>query len=206
MAASKKAIPTIHFSPANKTTEQHPLFKKIVNRLINKPQAKTTDKNFHKGLESQREQLLASRQQQKKQDQFMARIYRMVTTHRDGEAVYQLMQQYDYFHTDTAQYEDLFKHIQGWGASRTLLCIGRLVIQRLHEEKRYGRALYFIEQCQAIRPQFILPDLSQTLFYARQAIDVGKTQLALNLLLDPYTRYGDEVNAELCIELLAQIS
>jgi hypothetical protein len=182
------------------------LIKNLFSKLLNKPQIKASSTATQTNLESRRDQLFANQHEQKKQDRFMAKIYRMVTTHRDGEAVYTLMQQYDYFHTEVAQYEELFRHIHGWGPSRTLLCIGRLVIQRLHEEKRYGRALYFIEQCQAIRPQFILPDLSQTLFYARQAIELGKIQLALNLLQDPYTRYGDEVNAELCIELLAQIS
>jgi len=186
--------------------ETDPLIKNLINKLFSRPQNESLPRSMQKNLESSRDQLLASQLEQKKQDKFMARIYRMVTTHRDAEAVYSLMQQFDYFHTETPEYEALFKRIKGWGPSRTLLCMGRLIIQKLHEEKRYGRALYFIEQCQAIRPQFILPDLSQTLFYARQAIDVGKTQLALNLLQDPYTRYGDEVNTELCIELLAQIS
>ena len=152
--------------------------------------------------EKQQTQRLENRQQ----DQFLTRIYRLVTTHNDGEAVYLLMQQYDYFNTPTSDYEALFKRIHSWGPSRSLLCMGRLIIQRLHEEKRYGRALYMIEQCQQIRSQFILPDLAHTLFYARRAIEMDKPELARNLLLDPYTRYGDQVNAEICIELLAQIS
>lgn len=183
-----------------------PLIKNLINKLFARPSHQPTNEVMQQKREASPDQLLADRQQQNKQDKFMARIYRMVSTHRDGEAVYTLTQQYDYFHTDTAEYETLFKHIQSWGPSRTLLCMGRLIIQRLHEDKRYGRALYFIEQCQLVRPQFILPDLSQTLFYARQAIDVGKTEVALNLLQNPYTRYGEEVNTQLCIELLAQIS
>ena len=148
----------------------------------------------------------ARRNQQKQQDRFLTGIYRLVSTHQDSEATYLLMQQYDYFQTETEEYEALFKRIHSWGPSRCLLCMGRLIIQRLHEEKRYGRALYMIEQCQQIRSQFILPDLAHTLFYARRAIEMDKPELARNLLLDPYTRYGDQVNAEICIELLAQIT
>ncbi len=151
------------------------------------------------------EQMQAQQLEKKTRNQFMTRIYRMVTTHRDGEAMLTLLQQFDAEQTPTTEIETLFKDVQQWGPSRTLMCVGRWLIQRLHEDKRYGRALYFIEQCQAVGDGFILAELSQTLFYARQAIDLDKPQVAVKLLQNPYTRYGDEVDAEQCIKLLAQI-
>ena len=182
----------------------------MIKQLLDKFLARQGDKKRNEAIQNKpapvKIQPPENPQAQKEQDKFLTRIYRLVSSHNDGAAVFLLMQRYDYFKTETTEYEALLKRIEGWGPSRTALCIGRLIIQRLHEEKRYGRALFYIEHCQQIRPQFILPDLSQTLFYVRRAIDIGKPEVAHTLLIDPYSRYGDQVNAELCIELLAKIS
>ena len=151
------------------------------------------------------EQLQAERQQAKEDDRFMATIYQMTTTNRDSEAILLLMEKYDYFKTDTVRFETLFEYVQKWGASRTLLCIGRLIIFRLNEERRHGRCLFFIEKCLQISPQFILPDLKQTVFYARMAFDNDKLAVAERLIQDADKRFGKLVNLTLCRELMAQI-
>jgi hypothetical protein len=145
------------------------------------------------------------RLQSKKTEQFMDKIYRTVTSHRDSEAILLLIDRYDYFQTSTRQLEELFKHIEKWGPSRTLLCLGRLVIYRLTEEKRYGRSLFFIEKCQQISPQFILPELIQTVFYATLAYQNSKPELAYKLIKNAESRYGDLVNIVLCKELEGQL-
>jgi len=93
-----------------------------------------------------------------------------------------------------------------WGPSRVLLCLGRLIIETLNEERRYGRALFFIEKCQQVSPQFILADLSQTVFYAKMAVEADKLDVARNLISDPEKRYGEMVNLELCNKLITHIN
>ncbi len=138
-------------------------------------------------------------------DRFMGRVYRMVGCHRDSDAVYLLMDQYDYLQTRTQEFETLYEHVEQWGASRTLLCLGRLIIYRLDREKRHDRVLSYIEKCQHISPQFVLPELSRVTFYARQAIEVGKLDMAKNLVAEYETRYGDLVGSGECDRLLKLI-
>jgi hypothetical protein len=62
--------------------------------------------------------------------------------------------------------------------------------------------LTYIEKCQNISPQFVLPELSRVTFYARQAIEVGKLDIAKNLVVEHETRYGDLVGSGECERLL----
>ncbi|MCP4283578.1 MAG: hypothetical protein GY792_03875 [Gammaproteobacteria bacterium] len=135
-------------------------------------------------------------------DRFMGRVYRMVGCHRDSDAVYMLMDQYDYLQTRTDEFETLYQHVEQWGPSRTLLCLGRLMIYKLDREKRHDRVLAYIEKCQNINPQFVLPELSRVTFFARQAIEVGKLDMAKNLVVEHETRYGDLVGSGECDRIL----
>jgi len=138
-------------------------------------------------------------------DRFMGRVYRMVGCHRDSDAIYMLMDQYDYLQIQTQEFEALYKHVEQWGPSRTLLCLGRLLIYKFDREKRHDRVIAYIEQCQKINPQFLMPELSRVTFYARQAIEVGKLELAKNLVVEYETRYGDLVGSGECDRLLKLI-
>ena len=138
-------------------------------------------------------------------DRFMNRVYRMVSCHRDSDAIFLLMDQYDYLQTRIQELETLYQHVEQWGPSRTLLCLGRLIIYRLDREKRHDRVLIYIAKCQGINPKFILPELSRITFYARQAIEVGKLELAKNLVVEHETRYGDLVGSTDCDRLLSLI-
>ncbi len=135
-------------------------------------------------------------------DRLMGRVYRMVGCHRDSDAVCLLMDQYDYLQTRTQEFEALYQHAEQWGPSRTLLCLGRLIIYKLDREKRHDRVLTYIEKCQSISPKFVLPELSRVTFYARQAIEVGKLGVAKNLVAEHETRYGDLVGSGECDRLL----
>ncbi|MFT5658034.1 MAG: membrane associated rhomboid family serine protease [Gammaproteobacteria bacterium] len=137
-------------------------------------------------------------------DKFMGTIYQCVKTHRDAEAINLLLTKFDES-TPVVEVEALFKRAQEWGPSRTLLCIGRLIIHKLDEEKRFGRSLVFIEKCQAISPKFVLADLSKTLFYARFAMETEKPELVRNLLVDHEQRFGNLVNMDQCQQILQQV-
>jgi len=137
-------------------------------------------------------------------DKFMSGVYQCVKTQRHGEAVNRLLGEYD-LTTPIDELESLYKRIEVWGPSRTLLCFGRLIIHQLDSDKRYGRAIVYIEKCQAISPQFVLADLSKTLFYARFAAETGKPEIAKNMLVDAESRYGGLVNESQAQQILCTV-
>lgn len=147
------------------------------------------------------EPLIAERQRLRDHDKFMGQVYQMVKTHRDSQAVLELLARYD-LQTPYTELEAVFERVYEWGPSRTLACLGRMMIQILDFEKRHGRALFYIERCQGLSPKFVLPDLSRILFYAQMALDTGKPGVASNLLSDASARYGSLVNAQQCNHLL----
>ncbi|MDH3387601.1 MAG: rhomboid family intramembrane serine protease [Gammaproteobacteria bacterium] len=149
--------------------------------------------------------LIEQREREREHDRFMGRIYQMVKTHRDSEAIVELLDRYDLQALFT-ELEMVFERAREWGPSRTLLCLGRLLIQLLDQEQRHGRVLMTIERCQAASPQFQLPDVSRTLFYAQMAIDTGKAGVAAQLLVNAAERYGGLVNHQQCNHLLQKIS
>ena len=138
-------------------------------------------------------------------DRLMRSVYRMVSCHRNGDAIYLLMDAYDYLQTRTQEFEKLFRYVEEWGPSRTLLCLGRLIIYKLDRERRHDRVINYIEICQQINPRFQLPELSRVTFYARQAIERGKFDMAKNLVADYETRYGSAVGGGECERLLQLI-
>ncbi len=141
------------------------------------------------------EPLIAEKERLRDHDKFMSQIYQMVKTHRDSEAVLQLLTRYD-LQSPVAEIEPVFERTFEWGPSRSLACLGRLLVQILDHEHRYGRALVYIERCQSLSPQFILPDISRTLFYAQMALDTGKPEIAINLAVNSEQRYGALVNSQ----------
>lgn len=142
---------------------------------------------------------------EREHDRLMRSMYRMVSCHRDSDAIYLLMEGHDYLQTSTHEFEKLFKHVEEWGPSRTLLCLGRLIIYKLDREKRYDQVLTYIEKCQQISPKFVLPELSRVTYYARQAIDAGKLAVAKNLVAEHEDRYGNLVGGGECTRLLQLI-
>jgi hypothetical protein len=138
-------------------------------------------------------------------ERLMGSVYRMVGCHRDSDAIYLLMNEYDHLQTPTQEFEALYEHVEQWGRSRTLLCLGRLIIYKLDREKRHDRVINYIEKCQKISPKFVLPELSRVTFYARQAIEAGKLEVAKNLCVEYETRYAGLVGSGECDRLLQLI-
>ena len=81
------------------------------------------------------------------------------------------------------------------------MCIGRLIIQQLDAEKRYGKVIVYIEKCQKISPRFVLADVSRVLHYAEMALQTGRAEVTRNLTEEASKRYGDLVNAAQCHHL-----
>jgi membrane associated rhomboid family serine protease len=134
------------------------------------------------------------------QDRFMRRVHQLVTTDRDAEATLALLERYQgaAVHELTA----IFERVKSWGPSRTVLCLGRYIIDQLDRDKRYGKAIVHIEQCQTISPQFVLADISRTLFYAQFAIEANRPQVARQLLSHATQRYSGLISVDSCKHLL----
>jgi len=148
-------------------------------------------------------QIEEKKREAKDRDRFMQQLYRMVSTHQDSKAVNSLLTRYG-LDTPTYELEELFERIQEWGPSRTLLCLGRLIIHKLDKEKRDGRAMVYIAKCQNINPRFLLDDISRVFHYAEMALETGRPEIARNLVSDARKRYGNSVNSEQCNHLLAR--
>ena len=146
------------------------------------------------------EQRESREQDARSHEKLLERIYQMVKTHRDSDAVLSLLEKYD-LTTPTHELEQLFERMAQWGRSRAVLCIGRLIIQQLDAEKRDGRVIVYIEKCQIISPQFVMADVSRVLHYAEMALQTGKTEVTRNLTADASKRYGELVNAAQCRHL-----
>lgn len=138
-------------------------------------------------------------------DRFMARVYKMVSVHRDSDATCLLMNEYDYLQTRVQEFEVLYRHVEQWGRSRTLLCLGRIIIYKLDRDKRHDQVLAYIEKCQQVSPGFIMPELARVTFYARRAVEAGKLAVAKNLVVDHQARYGDFIGSGECDRLLQLI-
>ena len=140
------------------------------------------------------------KQEAQAHEKFMARIYQMTSTHRDSEAVGLLLDKYN-LETEIYELEQLFERMQEWGPSRSLLCIGRLIIHKLDAELRDGKAIVYIDKCQKISPQFLLGDLSRVLHYAELALQAGRLEVTRNLTVNAEKRYVNLVNIEQCNHL-----
>ena len=136
----------------------------------------------------------------------MRGIHKRVTTHRDSEAILLLIEKYDYIQTSVQEYVAIFERINQWAPSRTLLCMGRLIVDKLDREGRSGSAIVYIEKCQKVSSQFILPDVSRTIFYAQFAIEAGKLEVAKNLVANAEKRYGNLVDQNFCARLITTLN
>ena len=164
---------------------------------VEQKHGKTRSEAFRSKVASEQRQIEV--QQTRDFDKFMGKVYQCVKTHRDGEAINLLLSKYG-LDTPVKELEDLFKRVEEWGPSRTQLCLGRLIIHLLDQDKRHGRAFAYIEKCQSVSTQFVLADLSKTLFYARFAIEAGKLDVGKNMVVDCEKRYGTMVNSDQCRE------
>jgi membrane associated rhomboid family serine protease len=147
------------------------------------------------------DQQQAKREVAQEHDRFMRRLYQLVKTDRDSEAVMFFIERYG-VQTPLNELETLFDRAHDWGPSRFLLCLGRLIIHQLELQKRDGRALGIIERCQQLSPEFLIADVSRAMSYADLALEADKPTIARNLMNNARQRYLGRVNPDQCNHLL----
>jgi len=177
---------------------QAELAQEVDTMRVRQKEGKTRSEAFN--YRQRMEQQESEKQETRAAEKFMRRIYQMVTTHRDSEALLLLLEKYD-LTTPTHELEQLFDHMVTWGPSRAALCIGRLIIQQLDAQGREGKVIVYIEKCQKMSPSCVLPDLSRVLHYAEMALQTGRNEVARNLTKDAGKRYGELVNPAHCQHL-----
>ena len=146
-----------------------------------------------------------TKQAKRDYDAYLAELYRYVQTDRDSDAVVLLLRDYDVYRGSYEIYDELFQRMKDWGESRTLLCLGRLLINVLLEKRFYARALMIAEQCQAVSEEFLLADPENVLLLASMARDQHQYQLAYLLVADAAERYGNYIDVAACGLLEAEL-
>lgn len=163
------------------------------------------------GYSGRRDELKNKQQQKefkKENDNYMSELHRLVTAKQDSQAIVLILGDYDIQSASIEVYQDLFQSIKSWGNSVTLLCVGRLLVNLLIDQRKYARALVYIEMCQQVTEEFVLANPDNVLLMASMARDNKQYQLAWLLVRDANARYGEYINTAQCalleIELLWQ--
>ena len=143
-------------------------------------------------------QYIANKQQQrefkKNNDEYMSRLYQFVKCKNNSEAIVLILDDYDFQRVHVENYEDLFKRINEWGPSRTSLCMGRVCISLLLEQRLYIRALKIFKQCHNITADFVLADPNEVLLLAQGLIKLQQYEAARDLINNSEKRYGKYID------------
>ena len=136
------------------------------------------------------------------------RLYRLVNTHSNSEAILLILEKYQPDFHNIEIYKELFLDIHQWRKGRTLLCLGRLIISLEIANKQYSSALSIAAECLDVKEDFVLADSSQVLHLAMVAMEQHQYKLAYHLICNAGERYGDTVDVFRCwlleVELLWQ--
>jgi len=131
-------------------------------------------------------------------EKFMAELYQYVSANRDNEAIALMLKDYDIQSGSVEIFEQLFKRARDWGGSPMLMCLGRTVINLLFAQRKYARALVYVEQCQQFTEDFVLADPDNVLLLANIAKDNHQYKVALRLVNNGSARYGEYIDGEAC--------
>lgn len=148
------------------------------------------------------------RQFEKDHAEYMGRLYQYVQCGNDSNAIVLILDDYEFQSFCVENYEELFQRITEWGDSRTALCMGRVCISLLVEQRKYKRAMDIFNRCYKISDSFVLADAAEVLLLAWGMIELHQYESARNLIHKAGQRYGEYIDAARCqlleIELLMQ--
>ena len=132
-------------------------------------------------------------------------LYKYVMVGNTSEAMLLILEDYELQSASPEIYIELFNEIGKWKKKKTYLCTGRLVINLLYEQKKYGRIFPILESCYSADPEFILADPNTVLFLANMAVENNQNGIAYKLVKNSTTRYQNYINQIDCILLEAKI-
>ncbi|MCU7959766.1 MAG: rhomboid family intramembrane serine protease [gamma proteobacterium symbiont of Bathyaustriella thionipta] len=143
------------------------------------------------GLVTSHQMINQQRQQQSRKDhaRFMDQLSQEVRVGDDSRAVLTLLQDFDTCRNSPDVYEAMFAEMYEWKKCRALLCLGRLTITLLLQQKLDARALHILQQCQKVSGQCVLGALIQTERMVQIAIENNQYKSAWLLVTDIEKRY-----------------
>ena len=154
---------------------------------------------------------VALRKTKQEYEKYLQEIYTQVNVRKDSDAIMLILNDYERYQQDFYLLVQVFERIKAWGESRTLLCVGRCLIEILIEGSQYARAVEVVKECQQVTKDFVLADPGMSLLLVRYAIEIHEENVAYYLLHDADKRYDRSVDttamkireAELCFKELA---
>ena len=139
-------------------------------------------------------------------EEFMNRLYLYVSTDRHSEVVVLMLNDYERQQGSVSIYEEMFGRMSQWCHGRSLLCLGRLIIDMYMQAHQTGKALQYVERCQSISKDFIVAKNDQLILLTQAAIELERYSMAYHLVRNAKQRYAGKLDIVHCrlleIELL----
>lgn len=137
--------------------------------------------------------------------EYNQKLYKLVTVGNSSEAIALFLKDYDLFRESVEIYEDLFNEMEKWRHGRALLCLGRLSINLLLEQKQRKRALDITRRCIEIQDIFVLALPNEAITLAKYAMDLQQYPLAYYIIRNADQRYGEYIDLDLAFLLEAKL-
>jgi membrane associated rhomboid family serine protease len=129
----------------------------------------------------------------------LSSIYELTLADRDSDAVLLAVEGFEEKQYSVEIYTEMFERMNDWGASRTLLCTGRLCIDLFMRNNNLHRALEITKRCIAVTDDFLIADPIHVQLLAKHAKDTHQHDVAYNIIKNAAERYGDSINITQCV-------
>ncbi|MCK5359742.1 MAG: rhomboid family intramembrane serine protease, partial [Gammaproteobacteria bacterium] len=136
---------------------------------------------------------------------YSQKLYRYVNVGNNSEAIVLYLKDYDLYEGSIEIYEDLYEEMDKWKKCRALLCLGRLIINLLIEQKENKRALNYIIRCLKIKEDFVLATPQEAITMTLYAMELQQYPLAYQIIRRADLRYGKYIDLDHAQYLEAQI-
>jgi membrane associated rhomboid family serine protease len=136
---------------------------------------------------------------------YVQKLHEYITAQKDSEAIVLFLENYDFYYKSPEIYEQLFDEMKLWPNSRALLCLGRLVIERMIQDKQYIKAMAIARHCIETNENFVLADPNIVAFFVKECLRQGDYKLAYALVTCSERRYVDKTLVTILLNLEADI-
>lgn len=134
-------------------------------------------------------------------ENYLSRIYQLVQADRDSDATILALDGFEEKQYSVEIYTEMFERMYDWGASRTLLCIGRLCIDQYIRNNNLHRALEITKRCIAVTDDFLIADPIHVQLLAKHAIETNQHDAAYAIIKHAVERYAESIDKTQCILL-----
>ena len=160
--------------------------------------------NLNKGSQAL-EQHYVQEEKKKQQGLHLDRLFNMVRTGQNSEAINLILADADPLHLDPEHFLALYNKVGEWKKHGAYLCMGRLMIELYIQRQRYDDAFDVAKDCLKVTREFVLANPRDVLLLAQQAAKQQRYKLAVALLHNVESRYSADVGYIHCGLLEADI-